>query len=151
MTAPDPRLAPLAEALHEQMVGCALGADRRGGHIAMEDHKCDAAAILAALDGWELVPNGSADWDNGYRQGYVAAEAKMGDAAFVSATTRADEAERIIATLRETLDSERAECVRLRAALDELVEAAERHYQQGSNASAAALRAALATAKEAGG
>jgi hypothetical protein len=53
MTATDPRPAALAAALHETMVGCALGADRRGGHIAMEDHKCDAAAILATLpDGW---------------------------------------------------------------------------------------------------
>jgi hypothetical protein len=59
--------------------------------------------FLAAMPGWTLVPNGSADWDNGYREGYAAAEAKMGDAAFVSATTRADAAEATIARLRAAL------------------------------------------------
>jgi hypothetical protein len=49
------------------------------------------------------------------------------------------------------LDDQAATIATLRAALDGLVAAAERHYQQGSNASADALRVALAAAEEAGG
>jgi hypothetical protein len=71
------------------------------------------------------------------------AQMEYGDACMTMDDQRAD-----IARLNETLNSEIAECVRLRAALDELVKAAEDYAYRINPDTGHALFAALAAAKE---
>jgi hypothetical protein len=128
MTATDPRLAPLAEALHEvheKVGGCTFTATGFGYDHEGEQCQWEAVAILAALpDGW----CGHAGYDE-ILYGWVAAGAK-----------KVEEANATIATLR--------------AALDGLVEAGEAYFEAEAAAPGweeryDALAAVLAAAKEA--
>jgi hypothetical protein len=164
MTATDPRLAPLAAALHDAILREYPGAH---GPRAIEwRYLTDAerayesapvAAALAALDGWTLVPND---------------ETKFHRDMSHSLATFADEQAATIATLRDELEhseafneqhrtaerEQAATIATLRAELDGLVEAVEIAIgyidQRRSEAMPIwyqdfdALRAALAAAKE---
>ena len=60
MSTDDTRVAALAAAVFD--------AHAEYPYLDVGDREL-AAFLLRALKGWELVPTGSADWDNGYDEG----------------------------------------------------------------------------------
>jgi hypothetical protein len=114
----DPRTAALAEALHAKRIGCMLPAELCPPEWA-EEHRNNAAAILAALDGWgTLVSN---EYLIGLNRQITEAMGdalqSMNDVDEIARLRKIEEAARALITAkdaREELDSYEA----LRAALE---------------------------------